>query len=406
MPGTATVVANPFGTLSVQGGSLVGTTISNLQPNAVIQLGTTPGAAGSFAQIDFQGFDIGAGNTLTIRSGAPGQSVVLYNANAAAGAIAGLLQAQGGNGAPAPVIYLHNPNGITVAPGGAINGLAGLTVDTLGTTFTNGQTLVNQGTVDGGSALRLLGAKVNGGGAFKGNAIFLGTFGSANNPVNGAHFLSNGLQLWPSSGNSVALTLNLYGASPQFLNVKLNGNALVSMPSAWPGGSTSPPNNPPVLQGTSRPPGIPAPAYGGGSMIVQASGALTLAGGPTNNFVFPGGIVLKAVGDLNLNAVVITNGWTTNGQPFQGIFFESPNIISPGGNIQVLTNNLNWVNFSTLPHAPVRAWTLVQMGNGSAGYATADAVAPHLNTYSILSEAAANGQCYLCLINGNPVNMF
>jgi len=134
--------------------------------------------------------------------------------------------------------------------------------------------------------------------------------------------------------------------------------------------------------------------------------SLTLAGGPTNNFVFPGGIVLKAVGDLNLNAVVITNGWTTNGQPFQGIFLESPNIISPSGNIQVLTNNLNWVNFSTLPHAPVRAWTLVQMGNGSAGYATADAVAPHLNTYSILSEAAANGQCYLCLINGNPVNMF
>jgi len=54
----------------------------------------------------------------------------------------------------------------------------------------------------------------------------------------------------------------------------------------------------------------------------------------------------------------------------------------------------------------VRAWTLVQMGNGSAGYAIAYALAPHLNTYSILSEAAANGQCYLCLINGNPVNMF
>ena len=80
--------------------------------------------------------------------------------------------------------------------------------------------------------------------------------------------------------------------------------------------------------------------------------------------------------------------------------------MSSGGNIQVLSNNLNWVNFSTLPHAPVRTWTLARAGDGSAQYITADSVAPHLNTYSLLIEAAANGQCWTCLVNNLPVNMF
>ena len=121
MPGTATVVQNPYGTLSVTGGTLVGNTISNLQKNAVIQLGSTAGAANSFARIDFQGFDIGAGNTLTIRSGAPGQSVHLVNMTAAPSAITGLLQATGGNGAAAPVLLLRNEAGITVNSAGAVN---------------------------------------------------------------------------------------------------------------------------------------------------------------------------------------------------------------------------------------------------------------------------------------------
>ena len=34
----------------------------------------------------------------------------------------------------------------------------------------------------------------------------IATFGHANNPVNGSYFLANGLQLWPSSGTSVALS--------------------------------------------------------------------------------------------------------------------------------------------------------------------------------------------------------
>ena len=287
MPGTGTVTANPYGTMSVLGGTLVGNTISNLQPAATIQLGNTPGSVGSFAQINFQGFDVGAVNTLTIRSGAPGQTVVLFNTSPSATSIGGLLQAVSGNGGPPPVIYLHNPNGITVISGGVVTALSGLTVDTLGNTNLIGQMLVNQGTLDGGSSLSLLSARVTGGGAFKGNALFLGTFGHANNPVSGSHFLSNGLQLSPSTGNLVTLTLNLYGPAPQILNLKVNGDALVSMPSAWPGGSTLPPNNLPVLQGATRPPGAPDPAYGGGSMIVQATGTMALVGHADQRFRLP-----------------------------------------------------------------------------------------------------------------------
>ena len=404
-PGTAKIVTNPYGALSVQGGILNGNTISDLQSNAVIQLGDIAGGAGLSAEFDFQGFNIGPGNTLTIRSGAPGQSAVLHNADATASSIAGTLRAQGGNGAAAPSLYVHNPNGITVDPGGAINAVSGLTVDTLGSTLTTGQPLVNDGVLDGGNSLQLRGAKVTGGGAFKGNAVIVSTFGHANNPVNGAHFLANGVQLFPSSGAEVALTLNAYGSTPQVLNLMVHGNAAVWMPSAWPAGSSLPPNDLPVPPGGRRPAGTPAPSFGGGSMIVQAAGTLTLVDGGTNDFEFPGAVVLKSTGDLDLNGVVVDNGWTGAGQSFQGVFFESPNIVSRRGNIQVLTNNFNWINFSTMPHFSVRTSQLVPAGDGSLSHLAADSVAPHLNTYSILIEAAAAGQCWVCLVSTTPVNM-
>ena len=257
------IVTNPYGSLTVQGADLVGNTISNLQSNAVIQLGSTPGAPGSFAEIDFQGFDIGAGNALTVKSGAPGQNVFLYNAGATASSISGNLLAQGGNGAPAPGIYLNSRSGITVGPGGNVSSAAGVTMDTLGSARTEGQSLVNQGVIDGGSTLQLRSGRVTGGGSYKGNAVFLSTFGNANNPVNGAHFLQNGLQLYPSSGAAIALALNDYGSAPQVINVMLNGDATVRMPSAWPIGSGNIANNPAVPMGGVRAAGAPEPLYGG-----------------------------------------------------------------------------------------------------------------------------------------------
>ena len=405
IPGNATVVANPYGPLSVTGATLNGNTIFNVSGATTIQLGSVAGAPGSFARIDFQSLNLGVGNTLTIRSGAPEQTVMVVVPGTSPTAIAGMLEAQGANGAPPPALYVKNANGINVQATGGIASLAGLAVDALGASWTVGQSLVNAGVLEGGPNLDVNAARINGGGAFRGNAINLRTFGNANNPVNGAYFLQNGLQLYPSSGNAVALTLNGFGTSPQVFNLFVNGDANVWMPSAWPAGVTVPVNNAVVPPGGSRPPGTPLPSYGGGSMILQSSGMMTLVNGGTGDFVFPGAIVLKALGILNFNGVLVNQGWTTSGQTFQGIFLESPSIVSPGL-IQLYGNNLNWQNFSTFPQANVRAFSLVSNPDGSASFAATDATTPHLNTYSVIQGAAAAGQCWTCLINPQPVNMY
>jgi hypothetical protein len=172
------------------------------------------------------------------------------------------------------------------------------------------------------------------------------------------------------------------------------------MPSAWPGGSTLPPNNRPVMPGETRPPGTPDPSYGGGSMIVQAKGSFTLDGGVSQDFVFPGGLAFLAGGVFDVNGVGIDNGWTQSGTPLQGVFIEAPSIVdnSPASVISVRTNNFNWVNFSTRPTLPAKTYTLQQQPAG-AQFLAADAVSPHLNFYSITVEASAVGQCWTCLMN-------
>ncbi len=405
MPGTAIVVSNPYGDLVVIGGTLIGNVISDLQPNAVIQLGPVSGSGGDSLVLHFQGLDIGAGNSLTMRSGAPNQVAVLYNAGGTASTIAGGLLAEGGNGALPPYLYLANPNGITVVPGGTVSSATGLTVDTLGATDFDGQALVNEGTVSGGAYLRLHAARIGGGGAFRADVAHVSTFGNANNPVHGAYYLANSLQFYPGGGTLVELTLNHYGTAPQFFNFMVHGDAYVLMPSQWPPAWSELPNNLPVPLGGSRPPGVPEPSYGGGSLIVQATSSLTLRNSNSHDFVFPGAIVLKAGGALNLNDVLVNQGWTAEGKAFQGVFFESPNIIS-SGLIRVATNNLNWVNFSTFPNAPVRTWQLVPMPDGSLQYVTADTVAPHLNTYSVVTDVAASGGCWICIVNTEPVDMY
>ena len=53
----------------------------------------------------------------------------------------------------------------------------------------------------------------------------------------------------------------------------------------------------------------------------------------------------------------------------------------------------------------MRTWQLVIGGDGSASYVDADAVAPHLNTYSVSIDTAAAGGCWVCLINPVPVDL-
>ena len=406
LPITATVIANPYGTMSVTGGTLVGNLITLTSPTATIQLGPVAGAGGAQAQLDFQGLHVGAGNTLTIRSGAAGQLVMLRNVAGTGSAIGGTLQVQGGNGAAPPGLYVWSPAGIAIAGSGNVASPAGLTLDALDVAWTAGQNLTNAGRADGGAGLALLGANVRGGGAFVGDAIGVHTFGNAHNPINGADFLQNGLQLSTANAPLLALTLNGYGPGKQVFNLKVNGNATLWMPSAWPAGANLPANNAVVAPGATRPAGVPEPAYGGGSMIVQATGTLALRNGGSNDFTFPGAIALKAGGTLDFNGVTVNQGWTTTGQSFQGLFFEAPNIVSPAGLIRLYGNDLNWMNFSVLPQQYVRAYSLKRNGDGSASFAAADAVAPHLNTYSVIQGAAAAGGCWVCLVNTAPVNVY
>lgn len=403
VPGSATIVANPYGTVTVTGATLNGNTISNFTSNVVIQFGGTPGATGSSAQIDFQGLSVGSGNVVTLRSGASGQAVLLRAATTAASLINGTLRAEGGGGAP-PFLRVVNPNGITV--GGTIDSPAGLELSALGATPTQGNLVQNSGAIDGGPVLVVEAAGIRGGGSYKGNAIRLSMFGNANNPVNGNDFLANGLQLFPSYGEAVFLTLNPYGPAPLVMNLEVNGNATVWMPSSWHAGMTLQPNNNPLPPEGVRPPGTPPPSYGGGSMILQTTGTLALVDGGTHDFVFPGAIVLKSGGALDLAGVLVNQGWTGNGQAFQGIFLEAPLIASSAGNIRLYTNFPNWVNFSTLPQAPVRAFTLAKQTDGSESFVAADDSVPHQNTYSVIQGIAAAGGCWLCAVNTQPVDVY
>ncbi len=203
------------------------------------------------------------------------------------------------------------------------------------------------------------------------------------------------------------LALAGFGTAPQFMNLTINGNVSFAMPSAWPNGVTLPANNRPVMPAEIRPSGTPDPSYGGGSIIVQATGSFTLDGGASGDLVFPGGVALKAAGSFDVHGVAIDNGWTTSGQPFQGVFIEAAQIrdSTAATALAIRTNNKNWANFSVRPLLPVTTWTLQsQPLNGTQLFIAADNAAPHLNIYSIETEAGAANQCWTCLVNGQVID--
>ena len=123
-----------------------------------------------------------------------------------------------------------------------------------------------------------------------------------------------------------------------------------------------------------------------------------------NDFVFPGGIVLKAGGSIDLAGVSLVNGWTTAGQPFQGMYFESATIATSTP-AHIYSNNLNWVNFSAMPTGHFRLSSLVG-GGAYTQYVAADEVMPHLNTYSFLIDLAARGLAWRDAVNSTPVNVY
>lgn len=411
-PGNAKIV-NPYGTLVVSGATLVGDTLTDIQGDAWIQLGNGP-IAGDAMEIRFEGLNLGPGTSFSVRSGAGGQVVRFIDVSGKPSAIAGSLGGNDFGGAGFPSLQVENPYGIVTYPGGGILTLAPVLLDTLGDTWLEGGPLVNHGVIAADDleirAASITGGGTPGGGEFRADRITLRTFGNAHNPIHGDNFRENGLFLQPNSGvlRYVDVTLDAYGPGPQVFNLRVirDSGAIVRMPPAWSPGSPFPPNNATVPPGGVRAAGVPDPAYGGGSMIIRAQGEIILDGGGTGEFAFPGAIVLESDVAIDTHGVALNQSWTTSGQAFQGIFLEAPRITSTGGPLRVYGNELNWVNFSSMPTAPVRAFTLARNADGSASHVPADATTPHLNAYSLISNAAITGQCWTCLVDPRPVDMY
>jgi len=395
------VTNNPYGSLSVAGGTFDGTTITGNGGDVVVDLGpeSPPNAALSLA---YEALTIGPNQAVTFRAGAPGQSVVIspFSILGADVSVQGTLATMAWNGASAPSLAL-NAGYVRVAAQGRIDAPSGLSVSFP----SSGGYLQNEGTIDGGPRLYIHMTKMTGGGAFQGDLFEFWVPSGANHPVAGRFYLANGLHLRPGTGQEVEIIPRTYdyNGSRTFLNLLVEGDARLWMPSSWPPAPDPRANyirnDAPVLPGATRLAGAPDPTYAGGSMIVQATGSLRLTNGGTGDFVFPGAIVLKAAGTLDLSGLAIVQGWTTSGKAFQGAFFESTNIVSSAGPVSIYTNDLNWVNFSSLPHMPVLAYTLVRDASGAASYRSADGIAPHFNTYSTLIDAAANDACWTCLVD-------
>ncbi|MFO1413882.1 MAG: hypothetical protein U1F10_08245 [Burkholderiales bacterium] len=400
------VLSNPYGTLAVAGATFDGTVITGNGSDVVIDLGPVTSSSALFLQFD-NDLVVGPGQSVTVRAGAPGQVVVLRPPNYVVNIVSvqGTLQAMAWSGAPAPSLALDVPV-LEVAAQGRIVAPSGLQVSYP----VNAGRVNNQGSIDGGARLRMSMTKITGGGVFLGDVIDFWVPSGVNYPVQGRFYLGNGLHLKGSTAGSVEIIPRIFGyGAPTFMNLLVEGDGLLWVPSDWvPAtnpGSPSFPNDPAVRPGQVWPAGATEPSYGGGSMIVQATGSLRLKDGGTGDFMFPGSITLKAGGTLDLNGLAVVQGWTTSGRAFQGAFFEAPDIVSGNGPVSVYTNDRNWVNFSTLPHMPVHAFTFTRNSDGTASYRPADATAPHVNTYSTLIDAAARNECWTCLVDYDAVNV-
>lgn len=245
--------------------------------------------------------------------------------------------------------------GSDVNVGGSIN--AGYNIDILPTGTQNTLNIDTTGSIGAGQNLRILpgiddattqnqylsiedngimGAQgtmsMGGNGLFIGNVTGAGSLavgdlvidnltGSINN-ITSSQILANGFQVTtvPSAYNQIVI--NAVGTGPQGINLKINGNALLST------GDTAA-----VL------PNGQAPANANSKLVVQATGDLTVDNGgslgvshpdpynPSDNaFEFPGLIYLesyKYLADYNDD---IVNAYSTNAPVGYGIFLIAPQI--------------------------------------------------------------------------------
>ena len=411
LPSTGIVTRNPYGNLTVTGSQLIGNIIVPYDGWTDIYLGPNPGAPGDALEVEFATFDMSNGQAITIHSGAPGQIVLFRVTGSAPSALAATIFSVASDPqgtVPPAAFYFANPNGISV-PGNSILGVNDVVLDALGSSWNEGAPITIEGTV---SAWRVevRASSITGPGFIVANDLVVRTFGNMNDPRFPGSALDNGFKILAANAYyPLNLTLNAYGEFPQFINLKVlsaGGNVVLQSPSVWPAGSAAPANNIPVLPRATRPASTPEPSYGGGSLVVQVTdGWLHLASGASNDFVYPGALALVSSREIDTAGVVIDHGWTTSGRTFQGLFFDAPKIFSSVGDIEAYSNAQNWINFSTLPLTPVRTFQLVAQPGGGAAFAAADHVAPHLNSYVTISRAAANGECWVCLVDGYVVDV-
>ena len=408
LPSSGVVTRNPYGELKVTGAQLVGNVILPYEGWTEIFLGPKPGVPGEALEIEFAWFDMGNGPTFLIYAGAPDQVVVFRVIGSTPSALSGTIFAlpkDSSGTVPPPTFYFANPNGISLNANTIISG-NDVVFDALGRTWQEGGPVVIAGTLSTFRA-EVMGSSITGPGDIVANDVVVRTFGNMNDPRYPNSPLDNGFKIWAANRTyPVNLTVNAYGDSPQFINLEVAGNVVLQSPSAWPAGSVAPKNSLPVLPGATRPATTPEPSYGGGSMIVSVpEGSLRLASGSTNDFVFPGAVAFISAKEIDTAGVVVDQGWTTSGRTFQGMFFDAPRIFSSAGSISAYSNANNWVNFSTFPESSVRTFQLTRQSDGSAAFVSADAMAPHLNSFVTISRAAANAECWTCIVNGNVFNV-
>jgi filamentous hemagglutinin family protein len=276
--------------------------------------------------------------------------------------------------------------------------------------------------VGGDVELRNVG-NVQGAGMITANRVYIGTYGSVNNPVS-SNFLNNGLNITTTKSAAQAepvVTFSSKSAGRQAINLNIHGDAHVSS-----GNTALYVQSYPYYYYNSA---FTAGPNSGSSLIIQASGHLTIEGNNyanaieqanfggdsgmggisnSNGFLFPGGVVFKSATDIHSHAV-IDNAWTASAVPFQGMFFEAPSITVDQ---PMYTNANSWVNYSTHPAGLLPTVYGATQGMSIYGYPTLYASiladANHINTYSAIVDAAVNPANpaypdWVSVINGTPI---
>jgi filamentous hemagglutinin family protein len=317
--------------------------------------------------------------------------------------------ATGGFGAPGGGIgaVKGTSTSVTLAAGATLNAVYVFRNYSDGTNTING-TLAATPQLYGqayGGWLFYNGGNLTGSGVIQANQINYNGWGDWNNVTSTSNYLANGFKIAPLAGvpgaiagqpSAMNVMIHTLGSGNQHINLD-GGNNSVSVFS-----SPQTPNDAAYQPATMNSLASFVP-NGGDGLIVQAGTVGTGIGIGEAAFAFPGSVVLigKQVVQISGN---LNNAWTGSGQPFQGMFFEAPQIYMPNPSTTLITNGNNWVNFSTAPIQLPAAVGSLQASGGLNITPTSMSDLVHMNTYSSEIQAAAAGQNWTALVNYRPIH--